>query len=233
MSARYAVYFVPARHSSLAVFGASVIGYDVWTGLSLPVMTPASLDGAGWCEFADEPARYGFHATLKAPFHLREGAAEGDVLAVAQGVAEAHSAVSIGRLSVRALSRFIALVPDEPPAPLATLADACVREFESLRAPLTEADRARRLKSALTARQNRFLEDWGYPYVFEEFRFHMTLTGALPEAQQAAALAGLTHLWQAVAQPAVLDAITIAKQPTRASAFKVLATYALASGAAA
>ncbi len=233
MSARYAVYFVPARHSSLAAFGASVIGYDVWTGMSLPVMTLPSLGGIRSPEFADEPARYGFHATLKAPFHLREDADEGDILATAQSFAEDHNAVSIGRLDVRAMSRFIVLAPDETRTPLAKLADDCVRLFDGMRAPLTDTDRARRLMAPLTGRQTRYLEAWGYPYVFEEFRFHMTLTGPLPQEQHVAALADLALLWKAVAQPVVIDAITIAKQPTRASKFKVLANYALASAAAA
>lgn len=229
MSTRYAVYFVPARHSSLAAFGASVIGYDVWTGLSSPAMMLPSLGAVRSPEVVDEPARYGFHATLKAPFHLRDDADEGDVLTLAQSFAECHSGAAIGRLHVRAMSRFIALVPDAPPASLGRLADDCVRAFDGLRAPLTEADRARRLKTPLTEQQARYLEAWGYPYVFEDFRFHMTLTGALPEEQQAAALADLAVLWKAVAQPVAIDAITIAKQPTRASRFKVLATYALAT----
>jgi hypothetical protein len=28
-------------------------------------------------------------------------------------------------------------------------------------------------------RQRNYLDRWGYPYVMEEFRFHMTLTGRL------------------------------------------------------
>src|SRR5262249_2220033 len=53
--------------------------------------------------------------------------------------------------------------------------------------PLTDADRARRNPARLTPRQRDYLERWGYPYVMEEFRFHMTLTGRL-EANRASPL---------------------------------------------
>ncbi len=36
----------------------------------------------------------------------------------------------------------------------------------------------------MTERQRNYLAVWGYPYVFEEFRFHMTLTGPVPESRQ-------------------------------------------------
>src|SRR5262249_55850996 len=58
-----------------------------------------------------------------------------------------------------------------------------VRDFDGFRAPLTDADRARRHPSRLTPRQRDYLERWGYPYVMEEFRFHMTLTGRLDPAR--------------------------------------------------
>ena len=32
----------------------------------------------------------------------------------------------------------------------------------------------------LSAKQDEYLHTWGYPYVFEEFRFHFTLTSHLP-----------------------------------------------------
>ncbi|TKA95193.1 DUF1045 domain-containing protein, partial [Cereibacter changlensis] len=44
---------------------------------------------------------------------------------------------------------------------------------------------ARRRPERLSPRQRGYLADWGYPYVMEEFRFHLTLTGDLPEAEAA------------------------------------------------
>ena len=61
------------------------------------------------------------------------------------------------------------------------MAGACVRDLDEFRAPAGEAELARRRKAGLSARQEALLTQWGYPYVFEEFRFHLTLSGRLPE----------------------------------------------------
>ena len=53
---------------------------------------------------------------------------------------------------------------------------------------------AKRRKSGLTARQDGYLRRWGYPYVLDEFRFHLTLTGALAAAESERALAALRPL---------------------------------------
>jgi hypothetical protein len=59
------------------------------------------------------------------------------------------------------------------------LAATVVAALDALRAPLTAADRARRKPDDLTARQRDLLDQWGYPYVMDEFRFHLTLTNGL------------------------------------------------------
>jgi hypothetical protein len=52
------------------------------------------------------------------------------------------------------------------------------------------------------------LARWGYPWVFDRFRFHMTLTGALPPAEAAAVLAALgPTLAPLLAQPVPVGAI--------------------------
>ncbi len=80
---------------------------------------------------------------------------------------------------VRIISGFTAVVPDAPSAELSTLAQACVEGFEVFRAPMTPNDRARRKPENLTPRQVEQLDRFGYPYVRDDFRFHMTLTGRL------------------------------------------------------
>ena len=70
---RYAIYFAPHSGSLLARFGASLLGYDPATGAEVDAPDhPAFHDplSLGWTA---APRRYGFHATLKAPFHLAEG----------------------------------------------------------------------------------------------------------------------------------------------------------------
>ncbi len=210
---RYALYFTPAPDTGLWRFGSGVLGYDSATreAAAFPVH---ALWHEPWFERAQEtPARYGFHATLKAPFALAPGISE-DVLL------ERAASFSAGR-------DFVALRPLAEDAELNRLAAACVRDFDDLRAPLSAEDRARRLASALKPRQHRHLEDWGYPYVFEDFRFHMTLTGALPKSLQPRALEVLRTLYYRISGPVWIDAITVLAQPTRDSRFAVVERFAL------
>ncbi len=224
MAPRYALYFMPRTDTPLGRFGSSVIGYDAWSGQSVSCteLTPYR---AVQPSLTQEPARYGFHATLKAPFHLREGVSGDDLQALAAEFAAKHGELPIGPLMVRSLSHFLALVPVAPPKSLNALAANCVSYFDCLRAPLTEADRQRRLKSHLNERQMRYLEAWGYPYVLDEFRFHMTLTGPLVPEQQAPLLALLEGLWARVSARIVIDGLTIAMQPNREAPFRAVAHY--------
>lgn len=226
---RYALYFMPPPETPLARFGASAIGYDAWNGQPVPYLPLARYSSpAAAADLAGEPARYGFHATLKAPFQLREGATEADLEAMVEDFTAHRAPVPIGMLEVRALSRFLALVPNERCEALNTLAADCVTGFEPLRAPLSEGDRARRLKSPLSERQLRYLDAYGYPHVLEEFRFHMTLTGPLSPDTQEALQGELQALWAPLSHPVTIAGLAIAMQPTRTAQFRVHAYYPLA-----
>jgi hypothetical protein len=125
--------------------------------------------------------RYGWHATLKAPFRLADGVSVARLREALQTFAAERSAVIIPEPALRHIGRFWAIVPGRPSPDLAALADDAVRELDDLRAPLTEDDRARRHPARLTDRQRELLERWGYPFVLDEFRFHCTLTDDLDD----------------------------------------------------
>ena len=118
--------------------------------------------------------------------------------------------------------RLHRLVCPAPPPTLGELAADCVRELERIRAPLSDADRQRRLQARLTPRQIANVEAWGYPYVFEDYVFHMTLTGKLPVEKTEAALSRIAQAWQPLAGPVCVDAITILEQPQRDLSFRVI-----------
>lgn len=187
MPARYAIYHVPPAAAALTRFGATMLGYDAFAAKDLdhPAATGAFPD---WHALTADPRKYGFHATLKAPFLLRDGASEADLVAAFDRFVATPRALPLITPVVRAIGSFIAVVPEAPVAALSRLADDSVRDFEDVRAPLSAYDRERRLKSPLTPRQIAHLDQWGYPYVFEEFRFHMTLTGSLPAEKREAVL---------------------------------------------
>ena len=104
-----------------------------------------------------------------------------------------------------------------------------MQAFEPFRAALGEADRARRLKSPLTPAQRAYLEAYGYPYVGDAFRFHMTLTGSLPQEMVAPVRLALAQAYaQAVPGGAVaIDRIALFRQETRESRFRLLDSVSL------
>ncbi|TFL17708.1 DUF1045 domain-containing protein [Jannaschia formosa] len=162
---RYAIYWLPG--GDLGRAGAEWLGWDARAGAPC---------GAGR-EDAATPRRYGFHATLKPPFRLAPGRAAEGVLSAARDLAARTAPVGIGRLSVARLGNFLALVPETNPTGLAA---ALVEGLDDFRAPPAEAELARRRASGLDEAEERLLARWGYPYVMERFRMHLTLTGPTP-----------------------------------------------------
>src|SRR5690606_25376449 len=120
---------------------------------------------------------YGFHATLKAPFRLAPGVSPERLRAAVADFAARRPAFAVPAMKVSAIGGFLAVTLATPSPAMQALADAAVAELDAFRAPPTEAEIARRLQGGLTSQQEALLRRWGYPYVFEEFRFHMTLTG--------------------------------------------------------
>ncbi|MGC5777309.1 DUF1045 domain-containing protein [Methylobacterium sp. NFXW15] len=216
---RYAIYALPEAGSALEHFGRSVLGIDNVTAEA--VAHPADLPDLAGVTVA--PRVYGFHATLKAPMRLVPGCTEAHLLEHVQRLAAAHPPVAVGELAVAALGRFLALVPVAAPAALALLAAECVAALDPLRAPLTEAEIAKRKPERLSPRARALLDRWGYPHVFEEFRFHMTLTDALPPEAQADWKARLTEAYlKSGAGPLTIRSLGILRQDG-AAPFRLLA----------
>lgn len=190
--ARYAIYYAPERATRLWQFGTAVLGADPETGAAVPQIVPDGFLPDDWQSFTASPRRYGFHATLKAPFALAPGKTEGELFAAFRAFAGRQIAFSSAPLTPILYGDFVTLQEKTPDPRLAALAGLCVREFDEFRAPLAEKDRARRSPQGLSAREREHLENWGYPYVFEDFTFHMTLAGPLPENRGADVLSVLT-----------------------------------------
>ncbi|MES2385892.1 MAG: DUF1045 domain-containing protein [Pseudomonadota bacterium] len=182
MSARYAIYFSPAKHSAWWTWGAHWLGRDEHDNTALPQPGVAGIGPEELLALTAEPRRYGFHATLKAPFHLSAGHQEANLVARLGRLAQTLAPVALGPLQLATLGNFVALVPRAPPAGLQALAAACVTGLDDLRAPLTEAELARRRSAGLDTRETELLALHGYPHVLERFRFHMTLTGPVDAA---------------------------------------------------
>lgn len=222
---RYAIYFLPDEGSALARFAARWFGYDCHTGHACE----RDMHGLGdlSAEAVGTPARYGFHATLVAPFHLAPAVTVDNVVARMEAIARSVRCPPPLRLSMGVLGGFLALRPENDIS-LRRLALACMFGCDTLRTALTDGERARRLRAPLTAYQRILMETYGYPYVGDQFRFHMTLTGNLGGRERERVSTALARTLEPIlADPVELNAISLLVQPDPEAKFRVHSRVAL------
>jgi putative phosphonate metabolism protein len=230
---RYAIYFVPAAQSQLYRYGSSVLGYDCYTGQVVDFPDPSGSAAANWNELSKEPRRYGFHATLKAPFHLLPSHSELQLANALQNFARLGHAIRTFTPALRLLSDFFAIVPRNAEPALDALAASCTTIFDAYRAPITPQERARRVALKLNEEQIRNLDRWGYPYVLSQFRFHMTLTGRIPASRRKAILAVLQDGFRrmAIEGSIAVDRVILVKQESPDASFRMVSDAVLGAGA--
>ncbi len=186
---RHALYFLPPKGSGLEDFGDSWLGWSVTEGR---VVAHPQIAGLPIATLTKRPRKYGFHGTLKAPFRLAKGVRESDLITEATALVSSIPAFEMPALQITNLGSFLAFVPGQESTELQQLASSLVSKLDPLRAPLSDAELVRRRNASLTPAQEMLLTKWGYPYVMDEFRFHLTLSGKL----QADALQNLKSILQ-------------------------------------
>ena len=227
---RYAIYFAAGADSALSRFGAELLGYDAYTGEEPPFADDALRVAPDWRDITADPRRYGFHGTLKAPMALAAGRTEAELLAACAAFAGKARPIPVIRPVVGAISGFIAVIPAQPVDALQKLAADCARDFDCFRPPLTAEDRARRKPDRLSERQRDYLYRWGYPYVMEEFRFHMTVTGRLDADRRGPILEMLRARFAGLGLDTLeIDRITLFKQDDAKTRFRLIGEWTLAS----
>lgn len=230
---RYAIYFTPRQDETLARIAANWLGRDPFGAATRPVEAVGDLSAAEVAFHTASARRYGFHATLKAPFRLAPNETEASLRAALDAFAEATPPVVIPRLAVGQIDDFFALIPETQFAPLNNFAGDVVRAFDRFRAPLTEAEIERRSPDSLKPDAFRNLCQWGYPYVFDTFRFHMTLSGRVGPQESPRVRAAIDGLFNDVLrQPVPVDALTLFVESEPGAPFMVLSHHALGHGPA-
>lgn len=233
-TSRYAIYLAPEDGSLLARFVAGIIGYDAHSGCDVSHFGTTSLPAADWLALTSDPRRYGAHATLKAPFRLRDGTTRDKLVTDIDAFAGQWKAFDIGPLAVSCISRqevggFIALTNPHYSKALHDLEVDAVTRFEPFRAPLTPGEIARRKPDQLTDRQKKHLADFGYPFVKEDFAFHITLTNQLQKPESIADMLAdrmaqdIGTVWFRV------DALYLFEQPDPAARFRITGRFPLAT----
>ncbi len=230
-ASRYALYFAPRPPSGWSRFGARWLGRDPATGEPVEQPAIAGVSRETFHALTAAPRKYGFHATLKAPFALREDTTRTKLADAVARFCRARRPIPLPPLEVTRLADFLALVPATREGRVNELAADCVREFEAFRAPLAAAELDRRRRTGLSPRQDRYLEEWGYPYVFAEYRFHLTLTGSLegapPHQVTALVTAARDTLAALDAAPLRVDAVCLFEQPEPTASFRLLQRFLL------
>jgi putative phosphonate metabolism protein len=227
MAERFAVYYAPSATSHLWERASTWLGRDSQNGefYTGPV---AGIDRSRLLDLTQSANRYGFHATLKAPMTLVDGATEADLRARVANFVPQHQPIDLGRLKLANIGGFLALVLSEPNEALQDFAAHVVEEFDVLRAPMTMKDRAARLAKGLSERQTELLDGYGYPYVFEEFQFHMTLTDQLaPEDADEIMSAAQTWFGRVLDEPVTLDRLAVFHEPDAGKTFRRAGDYKL------
>lgn len=179
---RYAVSFAPAPGTLGWLAGSHWLGRCAAQLQTLPQLDIVGVAGQDLHRLTAAPRRYGWHATLKAPFVLASGVSWATLHHAVQTLASGLQPFTLPPLQVERMNDFLALVPMASPATQAALqaaAAACVTQLQPLAAPLAPAELVRRRVGGLTPRQEELLQCWGDPFVLEEFRFHLPLTGPL------------------------------------------------------
>lgn len=214
---RYALYFTPASGSSLWEAGCRWLGRDALSGVEHRQPEAAGIPPFMLRNLTSQARRYGFHATLKAPFLLADGFEESHLLTMAEAFVDVQHPVALDDLKVKTMGDFLALRPADMFGDIGALAMRCVSHFDLLRAPPSSSEMARRRNAGLTQRQETLLQRWGYPYVEDEFRFHITLTDSLAalddDALYALRKSAEAHFAPVLQkEPQVIDALTIFRE---------------------
>lgn len=230
MSERFAIYFAPSATSNLWERASTWLGRDASDGdvFDGPV---AGIDRSRLLNLTQSANRYGFHATIKSPMTLADGATEAALRDAMGRFVTAHLPVELGKPRLASLDGFLALLVEENER-LQDFAAHVVESFDDFRAPMSIKDRAARAGRGLSERQIELLDAYGYPYVFEEFRFHMTLTDRLA-ADDAADIAQAASTWfgPVLDEPILLDRLSLFHEPDAGKPFRRIADFKLGAAA--
>jgi 2'-5' RNA ligase len=228
---RYALYLLPPE--PWYTLGTRWLGRCARIGAAIDgaprqaLAHGARIDLATLDRWTEAPRHYGLHATLKPPFRLAQGQDTAALDAALQRFAQQQAPFTI-EPALQSLRGFLAwrLRHGTPTREaMHRLADACVREFDAFRAPAPATELARRRQAGLSDAQERHLARWGYPYVFDTFTFHITLTGRLGLAEHAACLRALEPADAALPRAMPVDHVALFTQPAPDAPFSAARIY--------
>ena len=230
MLERFAIYFTLEPTDPIYLLASIWLGYDLWSGKVVDQSNSPLLDEnlTSYSAQTSNPRQYGFHATLKPPFRLKQGESLVELDQALQNFSQQTSAFECEPLSIQQLGQFLSLCPPKPCQKLNKLAEQCVKTFDRFRAPLNQVEIKKRKPEQLSEPQKKYLEQWGYPFVCDEFQFHMTLSDKLrnPELEEISNY--LKNRFSTVlGKPLVINQLCLCQQSDNNNRFRIIKQYPL------
>ncbi|MEG3618677.1 DUF1045 domain-containing protein [Magnetovibrio sp. PR-2] len=227
--ARYAIYYMPEPDSKLWRCASKLLGWDSFQGVDVK---PPKLDGIKperLREITASARHYGFHGTLKPPFYLSKTTDRAMLDEALEAFAAGQKPFKVPALELAELDGFIALRPKKACEDLDAFAKTCVKSFDNFRAPPSAEETQKRLKADLTKSQKKMLDKWGYPYVMDEFRFHMTLSERLKDKERKTVFDAIEpEIAKVLTDKSwTFNLIALVRQKSKDEPFTVVKTYPL------
>lgn len=220
MTARYAIYYSPPRNSLLESAGTYWLGRTAFRYGQVPKEIPERFFKQEYYQLIESPRWYGFHGTIRAPFELAEHVKPEEFIKEVRKICATHTPFNLSGLAVSSFSGFLALTPTSGYPELIKLHSDLVRKLDFLRPPLSQFDLKRHLDKQLSKRQEQLLRRFGYPFVLEEFKFHMTLTGTIEDKVRSSYKEKLEHILNPyLTEPVPVQEVSIYMQPDRKTPF--------------
>lgn len=226
MSERYAIYYTLPKENELYQKVSSWLGHDVYGTKEKQNSFEFPEALVPFRQYNNKASVYGFHATLKAPFRLAEGLSRHQLEYSLEKFCTLRKPFECGKMSIVEIGNFLAFSHQSYCQKMELLAQDCVKTFEDFRAPLNNAEIARRKPESLTKKQKQLLNLWGYPYVMEEFKFHMTLTNKIYDGNLQACHAALNDYFSPyLSQSFVVDRVYLYHQPSPTEKFYIINSF--------
>jgi hypothetical protein len=221
---RVAIYYAPDTLSGAWQMGCGWLGRNAATGQQLPQPAVDGMAKEVLTELTSHPRRYGWHATLKAPFQLAPGHTLSTLRTGVQQICQGRKPFQLAAWYLSTIDGFLSMRPEHSPPELAQLAADCVQQLHCFAAPLSETALARRRLAPLSPEEDALLLTWGYPYVLQHFHLHFSLTGPLnllPEDRLSLLILAAKSHFHEVSDERV-DRLSIFIEPRQGDDFQLL-----------
>lgn len=208
---RYTISLALSPSSELWKTGVHWLGMEPFSGEIIDQPVLLGIDADRLWELTRSARRLGFHAPVKPFFRLACGVDEEQLCGLLNIFSLKHHSFVLSSLTLRAQENKFFLEPDTYPSSLLSLAADCIRTFDPYGAAPKPSESARLKAAVLSPQEKQNLELWGYPYVFNQYRFRLFLTSRITDAAEKEVMySALARIFVTVsASPLKVDALCL------------------------